>query len=128
MINTCMATLFKGFSTVNKVRAPYTLTDAELVKRDLLNHFYTKLGERIMRPTFGSVIWDYLMEPQTPDLEEIIKEDIERIVGSDPRAELIDVNILILDHAIQAEVKIKYILLDSEDVLFLEYATKGVDE
>lgn len=128
MINTCMATLFKGFSTVNKVRAPYTLTDAELVKRDLLNHFYTKLGERIMRPTFGSVIWDYLMEPQTPDLEEIIKEDIERIVGTDPRAELIDVNILILDHAIQAEIKIKYILLDSEDVLFLEYATKGVDE
>jgi hypothetical protein len=33
MINTCMATLFKGFSTVDKVRAPYTLTDADLVNR-----------------------------------------------------------------------------------------------
>ena len=93
MINTCMATLFKGFSTVDKVRAPYTLTDADLVKRDLLNHFYTRIGERIMRPTFGSVIWDYLMEPEDPETQEIIKEDIERIVKTDPRVQLEDINL-----------------------------------
>ena len=108
MINTCMATLFKGFSTVDKIRAPYTLTDAELVKRDLLNHFYTRIGERIMRPSFGSVIWDYLMEPEDPETQEIIKEDIERIVNSDPRVEYLETNILVLDHTIQAEVKIRY--------------------
>ncbi len=128
MINTCMATLFKGFSTVDKVRAPYTLTDAELVKRDLLNHFYTRQGERIMRPTFGSVIWDFLMEPQDPDTQEIIKEDIERIINSDPRVEFQETNLLVLDHTIQAEVKIKYKLLNSEDTLFLEYVTTSTDE
>lgn len=128
MINTCMATLFKGFSTVDKVRAPYTLTDADLVKRDLLNHFYTRIGERIMRPTFGSVIWDYLMEPETPETQEIIKEDIERIVNSDPRVEYLETNLLVLDHSIQAEVKIKYKLLNSEDALFLEYVTSSTDE
>ena len=128
MINTCMATLFKGFSTVDKVRAPYTLTDAELVKRDLLNHFYTRQGERIMRPTFGSVIWDFLMEPQDPDTQEIIKEDIERIINSDPRVEFQETNLLVLDHTIQAEVKIKYKLLISEDTLFLEYVTTRTDE
>lgn len=127
MINTCMATLFKGFSTVDKVRAPYTLTDAELVKRDLLNHFYTRQGERIMRPTFGSVIWDFLMEPQDPDTQEIIKEDIERIINSDPRVEFQETNLLVLDHTIQAEVKIKYKLLNSEDTLFLEYVTSNTD-
>tara|TARA_Y100000114_G_C11698120_1_gene297057 strand:- start:328 stop:702 length:375 start_codon:yes stop_codon:yes gene_type:complete len=123
-----MATLFKGFSTVDKVRAPYTLTDAELVKRDLLNHFYTRQGERIMRPTFGSVIWDFLMEPQDPDTQEIIKEDIERIINSDPRVEFQETNLLVLDHTIQAEVKIKYKLLNSEDTLFLEYVTTRTDE
>ena len=128
MINTCMATLFKGFSTVDKVRAPYTLTDAELVKRDLLNHFYTRQGERIMRPTFGSVIWDFLMEPQDPDTHEIIKEDIERIINSDPRVEFQETNLLVLDHTIQAEVKIKYKLLNREDTLFLEYVTTSTDE
>ena len=127
MINTCMATLFKGFSTVDKVRAPYTLTDADLVKRDLLNHFYTRIGERIMRPTFGSVIWDYLMEPEDPETQEIIKEDIERIVRSDPRVEFQEVNLTILDHTIQAEVKIKYVLLNSTDTLFLEYVTNSTD-
>ena len=127
MINTCMATLFKGFSTVDKVRAPYTLTDAALVKRDLLNHFHTRIGERIMRPTFGSVIWDYLMEPEDPRTQEIIKDDIERIVNSDPRVEHQDTTLLILDHTIQAEVKIKYKLLNSEDSLFLEYVTNSTD-
>lgn len=128
MINTCMATLFKGFSTVDKVRAPYTLTDADLVKRDLLNHFYTRIGERIMRPTFGSVIWDYLMEPEDPETQEIIKEDIERIVNSDPRVEFQETNLLVLDHTIQAEVKIRYVLLNSDDTLFLEYVTSSTDE
>ena len=33
---------FKGMSTVDKVSAPYTLVDSELVKRDLLNEIYTK--------------------------------------------------------------------------------------
>ena len=64
-----MAVLFKGFSTVDKNRAPYTLTDTNLIKRDLLNHFYTKKGERVMRPNFGSIIWDMLMEPETPTLQ-----------------------------------------------------------
>jgi len=128
MINTCMATLFKGFSTVDKVRAPYTLTDADLVKRDLLNHFYTRIGERVMRPTFGSVIWDYLMEPEDPETQAIIKEDIERIVNSDPRVEFQETNLLVLDHTIQAEVKIRYVLLNSDDTLFLEYVTSSTDE
>lgn len=128
MINTCMATLFKGFSTVDKVRAPYTLTDADLVKRDLLNHFYTRIGERIMRPTFGSVIWDYLMEPEDPETQEIIKEDILRIVKSDPRVEFLSTKLLVLDHTIQAEVQIKYKLLNSSDTLFLEYVTTSTDE
>ena len=125
MINTCMATLFKGFSTVDKVRAPYTLTDADLVKRDLLNHFYTRIGERIMRPTFGSVIWDYLMEPEDPETQEIIKEEI---VKSDPRVEFLSTKLLVLDHTIQAEVQIKYKLLNSSDTLFLEYVTTSTDE
>jgi phage baseplate assembly protein W len=128
MINTCMATLFKGFSTVDKVRAPYTLTDADLVKRDLLNHFYTRIGERVMRPTFGSVIWDYLMEPEDPETQEIIKEDIERIVNSDPRVQFQETILTILDHTIQAEVKIRYVLLNSDDSLFLEYVTNRDSE
>ena len=65
-INTCMA-LFKGMSTVDRSGPPYSIVDAELVKRDLLNELYTKKGERVMRPNFGCIVWDLLMNPNTPE-------------------------------------------------------------
>jgi len=123
-----MATLFKGFSTVDKNRAPYTLTDTDLIKRDLLNHFYTKRGERIMRPTFGSIIWDMLMEPDSPTLQEDIKEDIERIVNLDPRVTLENTILYINDQSIRAEVIIKYYNIDQAETLFLEYSKRNAEE
>ena len=44
-----MAILFKGFSTADKIRAPYTLVDSELVKRDILNQLYIKECERVKK-------------------------------------------------------------------------------
>lgn len=123
-----MATLFKGFSTVDKNRAPYTLTDTDLIKRDLLNHFYTKRGERIMRPTFGSIIWDMLMEPDSPTLQEEIKEDIERIVNLDPRVTLENTILYINDQSIRAEVIVKYYNIDQAETLFLEYSKRNAEE
>jgi hypothetical protein len=39
-----------------------------------------------MNPTFGSIIWDALMEPMTPQLKELLNQDITTICNSDPRA------------------------------------------
>jgi phage baseplate assembly protein W len=121
---------FKGFSTVGKVRPPYTVLDSELVKRDLLNEFYTRLGERPMRPTFGSIVWDLLMDPNTPDLQEAIQTDVDKIVERDPRVTLLNTRILILDHAIRIEIDLRFIPTESEDTLFLEYKrniTEGIN-
>jgi len=112
---------FIGFNTIGKVKAPYTLTDAELIKRDLLNQFYTKLGERVMRPNYGSIIWDLLMDPSTPDLDRRVEKDIEKIIKSEPRVELLKTNLYILDHTIRAEVNIKILPDGDPDQLFLEY-------
>jgi len=123
-----MATLFKGFSTVDKNRAPYTLTDTDLIKRDLLNHFYTKKGERVMRPTFGSIIWDMLMEQDSPMLQEEIKEDIQRIVDLDPRVELENTILYINDQTIRAEVSVKYYNIDQADILYIEFNKRNTEE
>tara|TARA_R110001606_G_scaffold338457_3_gene486559 strand:- start:294 stop:668 length:375 start_codon:yes stop_codon:yes gene_type:complete len=123
-----MATLFKGFSTVDKNRAPYTLTDTDLIKRDLLNHFYTKKGERVMRPNFGSIIWDMLMEQDSPMLQEEIKEDIQRIVDLDPRVELENTILYINDQTIRAEVSVKYYNIDQADILYIEYNKRNTEE
>lgn len=119
-INNGMAK-FKGFSTTNRNKPPFTLTDNELVKRDLLNEFYTKKGERVMRPNYGSVIWDLLMDPLIASTEEIIREDIVRIVGRDPRVKLIDIRIYDLDHTLRADVTLNYVEINETDVLYLSY-------
>ena len=116
-----MATIFKGFSTVDKIRAPYSLFDQELIKRDLLNEFYTRKGERLMKPNFGSIIHDLLMEPEDSITDEEIRDDIERICDKDPRVVVKDILIFTADHTVRAEVILKYVQTNNEDILFLEF-------
>lgn len=123
-------TRFKGFSTIDRAKPPYTLTDTELVKRDLLNEFYTRRGERVMRPKFGSIIWDILMNPIGEDLETQIKEDVQKIINRDPRVALINTTVQMQDHAIGVRVDLRYTLTDNVDQLYLNYTrniTEGVD-
>lgn len=116
-----MVAKFKGFSTVDRIRAPYTLEGRDLVKRDLLNTFYTKKGERLMRPNYGSVIWDLLMNPDDTATEKEIRDDVDRIIDSDPRVDLLDTVIIYMDHTIRIEINLKYVLLNDSDTLYLEY-------
>lgn len=76
---------YKGFSTLDPNITGTELFDFELVKRDIQNHFNTRKGERVMNPTFGSIIWDMLMEPLTSEVKEILNQDITEICNSDPR-------------------------------------------
>jgi len=119
MVN--MVTIFKGFNTVDQIRAPYTLTDVDLIKRDLLNEFYTKKGERVMRPNFGSIIWDLLMNPQDEFTERDVKEDIERIIAKHSRVDLVEITVFSSDKSIRADITLNYVLLESTDVLYLEF-------
>lgn len=123
-----MAT-FIGMSTVDTVRAPYVLTDDDLIKRDLLNEFNTKRGERVMRPTFGSIIWELLMDPDSSTLQEQVDDDIKKIIGRDPRVKLLKVNTLVAEHALRSEVIIEYVASANPDTLYLNYtidAQEGV--
>jgi phage baseplate assembly protein W len=113
-----MAT-FKGFTTLDRVKAPFTITDQELIKRDLLNEFYTKKGERVMRPNFGSIIWDLLMDPSDNTLVSAVTEDIQRIVAKESRVELVDLTVYVADHAISADVVLKYLPFNNSESLYL---------
>lgn len=113
-----MAT-FKGFTTLDRVKAPFTITDQELIKRDLLNEFYTKKGERVMRPNFGSIIWDLLMDPNDGTLVSAVTEDIQRIVAKESRVELEDLTVYVADHAISADVLLKYLPFNNSESLYL---------
>lgn len=113
-----MAT-FKGFTTLDRVKSPFTITDQELIKRDLMNEFYTKIGERVMRPNFGSIIWDLLMDPSDDTLVTSVKEDIKRIVNKEKRVEHIKTTVYVSEHAISADVQLRYLPFNNVESLYL---------
>ena len=127
MINTCMATIFKGFNTIDNNKAPFNLTDEDLIKRDLLNHFYTKRGERYMRPNFGSIIHDIIMNPLDGMTVSDIKEDVERIIESDSRVNLDDIRVLVEDQTVRCEVDITFNILKTADTLYLEFINEELE-
>ncbi len=85
-------TTYKGFSTVAGVKSNQ-LYDMDIIKQDLLNHFYTRKGERVMNPEFGSIIWDMLYEPLDESTKEDIMDDCRRIINQDPRVSLVSAHI-----------------------------------
>ena len=77
-------TTFIGFNTINQNKY-FTLTDFELIKRDLLNAFNIRQGELIGVPSYGTTLWTNLFENQTQDTLNTVYEEIQRVAGGDPR-------------------------------------------
>lgn len=122
-----MANIYKGFSTIGKVRAPYTLIDGELIKTDLLNELKTRRGERVMRPTFGTTVYDILMNPLDDFVIEEVREEVRRVIEKDPRVEIDEIFTQTLDHLIRVQVQLRFLPTLDEDRLFLEYARTDVE-
>jgi phage baseplate assembly protein W len=102
------AQFYKGFSTVDENSASVKLFDYELIKQDILNHFNTRKGERLMNPEFGTTIWDSLFEPLTPAVKQSIAEDINRILALDPRVIPTQVDITQGDYGFRVELTLTY--------------------
>ena len=100
---------FKGYSTIDKTWGNFRLYDVELAKRDLLNEFYTRRGERLMSPQFGSIVWDLLFDPLTDEIITAIKTDCVRIVTKDPRLDIVSIDVIDNEHTIIVTIVLKYV-------------------
>ena len=98
---------YKGFSS-SESNKNFKLYDINLVKQDLINHFYIRKGEKLENPEFGTVIWDMLFEPFTPDVKEIIAKDVEAIINYDPRISVQEVQIDSTDQGMRIQVELIY--------------------
>jgi phage baseplate assembly protein W len=99
---------YKGFSSKETAKN-YKLYDIDLVKQDLLNHFYIRKGEKLENPAFGTVIWDMLFEQFTEDVKNIIAKDVEDIINYDPRIAVNEVQIDSTDQGIRIQADVVYI-------------------
>jgi phage baseplate assembly protein W len=99
---------YKGFNS-SESKKNYKLYDADLVKQDLINHFYIRKGEKLENPEFGTVIWDILFEPFTEEVKNIISKDVETIINYDPRIQVNEIQIDSTDQGIRIQADITYI-------------------
>ena len=113
--------MYKGFSTINTTTESFKLYDIELVKQDLINHFYIRQGERLMNPTFGTIIWDLLFEPLTEQLKSLITENVNQIINYDPRIRAEQVTVTTYDTGIQIECKVTYLPYNISQALRLRF-------
>jgi phage baseplate assembly protein W len=115
-----MATMYRGFSTIGQNRK-FRLTDFELVKRDILNHFYIRKGEKLMNPSFGTIIWNVLHEPFTEDLKLVIQTDIKNIANSDPRVSFDNIIVTEYDQGIQILLELRYLQTNQVNLMNLQF-------
>jgi phage baseplate assembly protein W len=113
--------IYNGFSTlVNKKK--FTLQDYPLAKQDLLNYFNIRKGEKLMQPSFGTIIWDQLFEPLNETTQELITADIKRIVGYDPRLQVNQVSVTQQTNGLQIQLTLTYIPSNQSDTISLNFA------
>jgi len=115
-----MTTFYRGFSTINRAKK-FRATDVDLVKQDLINHFSIRKGEKLMQPNFGSIIWSVLFEPLDDTTTQLIIDDVERIVGYDPRMSLDNIEVVTQDNGIQIALDMTYIPENQATSLTLQF-------
>lgn len=111
---------YKGFSTVDQ-KKNFKLYDSFLVKRDLLNHFYIRKGEKLENPNFGTIIWDILFEPMTEQVKELIAKDVQEIVNSDPRIAVNELIVDSTDQGISIQIEVTYLPFNAKDSMVFNF-------
>jgi phage baseplate assembly protein W len=115
--------LYKGFSTINPNASNSTLYDHDLIKQDIINQFNISQGERVMDPSFGTVVWQLLFEPFTDVVKQQIMDDVTRIVNSDPRVTVLAINAAQQEYGILLEINLQYIGSNQSEVMKLNFDT-----
>lgn len=101
-------TTFIGFNTINQPKK-FTLTDFELIKRDLANAFNIQQGQLPGRPEYGTIIWGYVFENQTPETVENIVNEVQRVAGGDPRLYIKDVAVYPQQNGLLIEMQLQVV-------------------
>jgi len=112
--------IYNGFSTYNRIRK-FKISDFELAKQDLFNHFHIRRGEKLMNPNFGTIIWDVIFEPFTETVKDAITEDIKRIAAYDPRIGIQNIIITEFTDGVKIELVLTYIPSNQIDRMSLQF-------
>lgn len=120
-----MTAIYTGFSFKNWQRTKsFTVTDVDLVKQDLLNHIFTRRGERVGQRGFGTIIQDLLFEPFDDDTTVLISDQVRAVIDFDPRVVLVSPDDFQLNAdydrgILQIKALLTYVEIDLTDILHI---------
>jgi len=117
---TSSAFRYKGFGS-KQTKNNFKLFDIDLVKQDLINHFYIRKGEKLENPNFGTIIWDILFDQFTPEVKDLITKDVEQIINYDPRIAVNAITIDSTDQGIRIEADIIYLPFNVNERMTFEF-------
>mgnify|MGYP000113811197 FL=1 len=105
-----MSTIF-GYTTINESYTSKSLSGLELAKQDLMNHFKIRKGEKWSDPTFGCNLELYVFEPLDQLTQDSINEEVYNVISYDPRFQIDDTNIRVVQeaHSVTVNVKLTYL-------------------
>ena len=114
--------LYRGYSSFEFERVgTFKLNDVELIKIDLLNHIYTRKGERVNMPRFGTTIPDLVFEPIDEETLDTLERELRVVFEYDPRIELLDLQVIPEAdfNSITAAAKIRLVEIGTVEDIFL---------
>ena len=101
-------TTFIGFNTQNQFKK-FTLLDNELIKRDLLNALNIRYGQLVGRPAYGTSLWDNLFENQNADTQRTITQELQRVVGGDPRVQISELQLFPQENGMLIQIELVFV-------------------
>lgn len=126
MQNPYSSRLFYGFSTLGTNTKNQQFADLELVKRDLLNYFNTRIGERVMMPTYGCGIWELLFEPFDQRVYDQVVYECQNAVATDSRLKLMSTEVSTYDHGIQVKMDLLFVPYDVVDTFSVTFDQRSL--
>ena len=112
---------YKGFSTVNNNFDSSKLTDTDLIKRDLLNHFAIRKGEKLMNGEFGTSLRDLIMDPLTDETKAIVIQEVNAVIENDPRVRSEGITLDEYENGLQIEMAVRYVIDNQVENLVVRF-------
>ena len=113
--------VYKGFSTVNNNFGSSKLTDTDLIKRDLLNHFAIRKGEKLMNGEFGTSLRDLIMDPLTDETKAIVIQEVNAVIENDPRVRSEGITLDEYENGLQIEMAVRYVIDNQVENLVVRF-------
>ena len=102
----------------------YRMTDEQLVVRNYINALSIRQGEKVGKPEYGTILWQFLFEPNTGDNQYKIEEELRRVASLDPRLNLLDIRIYIHDNGVLVEIQASVAPFNNYDIFRLFFNTE----